>query len=268
MDEQTWELGEQTDESLIEDQEALDSGPGSEAGPDAGAASGEGTEALDAVVERVMAQLGTELERLRQDLQEDLRRQVQSFSDKTAHRLSQQQRERLKALDEALKGLEEQLGPDFEQIKRQKQLEILLDAGSEESPEDGEEQAPTGETSPQSDFAQVYLSRKLGDPSEWSREERAAIQRELTQARDWAQWMAVVDKYAGIRAGRQRGGSDDAGAQTRRAARAQPSGGRARGSRMDLAALQKAYNQAAADRDLARMQQLGEQIDKLIQQGG
>lgn len=253
---------------------AADSGPGSAAAgagatdTSRGQGSGEGSDELENVIERVLERLGSvvdnRLASMRQDLDTEMQRRVQSLSDKAAHRLSQQQRERLTLLDQHLSGLEEVLGPDFEQVRNKKRLEILLDTDDKGEQEQPEETEPTGQGAP--DFAQVYLSEKLGRPEDWTAEEQAAIRRDLSQARDMVTWMAAVERYAVQRTGRQQQGQspNEGDGRNVRAARAQPVGGQAGGAgQMTPEQLQAAYNRAAAARDMAEMQRLGQLIDKL-----
>lgn len=267
---QTWEqagtTGPEGDGQTIAGDALL---AGVDQGGEAGQVSGETVEeSLEAVVERV---LSAKLGGLRQDLTGEIERRVQSFSDKTANRLSEQQRARLRTLDELMNGLQDHLGPDFDAVKRQKQLDILLDDSTPQGA-----QSPQGEpqraqqTAGGDGFADAYLSQKLGDPSLYSAEEQAAIRTALSSARDWTQWMAQVDKYAQQHAGRQAGN----GAQTQpggqqaglsRAARAQPvQTGRPTSGPMTPEQLQAAYNRAAANGDMAELTRVGALIDKLV----
>jgi len=174
-------------------------------------------------------------------------------------------------VDHVMDGLQEMLGPDYDQVRRQKQLDILLD--TEAGEDDGGPAPPEASPSPvagqSGEFAQVYLAQKLGAPREWSLEEQAAIQRDLSQARDSVAWMAVVERYAVQRAGRGDGGQGSGdgspGREQQRAARAQPVGGQAGGAgQLTPEQLRDEYNRAAADRNMAEMQRLGVLIDKLV----
>jgi hypothetical protein len=251
---------------------------GTEAAPDDQQVSGEGSEGADIeqIVERAVEQaLGTRLGSLRQDLQDEVQRTVQSFSDKTAHRLSKRQHERLEMLDETLEGLQDMLGPEYEEVKRRKQLDILLQGASfEEDPEqdpvtpqdEPTPQTPAGE--PTGDFAQTYLSRQLGSPEEWSPEDRQAIERELSQARDARAWMDVVDKYAEQRRQRgNRGGQQAPQQQQNRgnpAARVVPMRTGQSPGPSTPEQLQAAYDRAASRGDVEEMRTLGKEIDKML----
>jgi hypothetical protein len=246
--------------------------PGPGAAPEQETSSGEGSGTDSELIERAVAQaLEKRLASLRQDLEEYADRRVQSFSDKTAHRLSQQQRQQLEQLDRTLDGLQDLLGPDFDAIKRQKQLDILLanggEAGETEQRSATQQQAEPQPSRQSGDFASAYLATKLGDPSEWNQEARAAIQRDLSQAGDWDAWMAVVDRYAEQRPGRmaQGQGTSDSGAPS--VARAQPVGVPAgKRSAPSLDALNRALNRAAAEGDLDAMEKIGRQIDAALTQ--
>jgi len=274
-----WERVGQPGQTVAQDgQGAGDSGQGSgaAAGGEAGSGqpgqvSGESSDGVDQVVERVLERLGQQMGSWRQDLEDQVQRTVQSFSDRTAHRLSQQQRQRLQAVDHVMDGLQEMLGPDYDQVRRQKQLDILLDteAGEDDGGQEPPEASPSPVAGQSGEFAQVYLAQKLGAPREWSLEEQAAIQRDLSQARDSVAWMAVVERYAVQRAGRGDGGQGSGdgspGREQQRAARAQPVGGQAGGAgQLTPEQLRDEYNRAAADRNMAEMQRLGVLIDKLV----
>lgn len=272
MSERTWEQVGALGQDVTDNDDAVTgeaSWQGAEQAADAGQVSGETVEeSLEAVVERV---LSAKLGGLRQDLTGEIERRVQSFSDKTANRLSEEQRARLRVLDEVMGGLKDVLGPDYDAVRRQRQLDILLSDGEPETAgargQRGGQQNAGGPTQAgpvgESDFANVYLSQRLGDPSEYSAEERQAIQRDLSNANGWGEWMAVAERYAGKRAGRI---SQTAVPQSpSRAARAQPvQGGRPSGQ-MTPEQLQAAYNKAATRGDMDEMNRVGALIDKLVE---
>lgn len=244
---------------------AGDPGPGSNATPGQGVSNAEGFEIDPRIVERVLAtlDLDTKFATLRQDLQGYADRTAQSFSDKTASRLTERQREQMASVEQILGPLREQLGPDYDATVRQAKLDVMLSGGAQG---DGAREAqPTlapaaqrpavGESTEQ--FAGVYLSAKLGDPSGWSQEDTAAIHADLAQARDWSAWMAVVDRYAASKPSRTA-----IPTSARAGARAQPVGAPA-GHRPapTLDRLSLAYNRAVAEGDMDAMEKIGVQID-------
>lgn len=282
MDRQeTWETEAGQPEDLVGTSGAA---PGSRPGPGAqdetGQTSGgmiDGTQ-LEALVDRrARALVSEEIARLRHDLDTDIERRVQSFSDRTAHRLTQQQTERLASVDATLESLRDALGPDFEQYRRQARVDALLAMQSQTGQPDttqAPETAPAVSQQPQAQqtgavggpFAQQYLTTKLGNPTEWTETERTDIERQLSEARDFADWLAVVDRYAGRRSG---AGLQITGQQAQQqvrgnAARANPGAGGGAPGGADLATLNRQYNAAAADGDRERMVRLGEQIDRLL----
>lgn len=288
MAENQWEqtgpgVGDGVDEILQRyaqdgDMPANGSGPGPSAASDGVGASGESSDDVSQVVERVLERLGSQLDQkltsMRQDLQTYAERTAQSFSDKAASRLTQRQREQMEMVERTLAPLREQLGPDYDDALRQAKLNVMFSGGAPGEgqaepvqPAQAASRPAGGESADQ--FAGVYLSQRLGDPRDWNEEDTAAIQADLSQARDWAEWMAVVDRYAQRRPSSpwQGQGPQERGA-TGNIARAQPVGA-ASGRRPtpSLDQLNAAYNRAVADGDIDAVNKLGAQIDVLLKQG-
>lgn len=259
------------------DMQASDSGPGSQASPGQGAASEEDFDPAEQIVERVMEKLGSELDRklssIRQDLQEYAERTAQSFSDKTAHRLTRRQREQLEQVERILAPLKDHFGPEYDEVVTQAKLQALF-AGSGEQ-DDGTEtpeqsaQPPQGPAAGQSvdQFVEAYLAQKLGAPSQWEAEEYAAIQRDLSQARDWSEWIAVVERYAERGPSQTDKSQGPQGSGSGNVARAHMVGA-STGKRPQpsLEALNRAYNRAAEEGDFDAQKRIGAQIDKILAQ--
>jgi uncharacterized protein YdcH (DUF465 family) len=242
--------------------------PGQGQGP--GAAATDSGETIESLVKTVMQRVEDRLADLGQDLDEQITRQVQSFSDRTAHRLSEQQRERLRMLDEVLEGAQQLLGPEeYENFRRRKQLDILVGtpeetpARQEQPRQPQQRQQPTQQQPDPNDFAVAYIQQQGLDPEALT---EAEVQR-LTSANSWTDWMQRVGELA---ARRQGGGAQQTpgpgSSQQRRGnpATAQPTGGGAPPGVMTAEQLQAAYNKAAADGDMALMEELGQKIDQLL----
>ena len=257
------------DRYLQDDTPANGSGPGSFAQSGQGMTSGDSVDQEAEVDQRVIARLESyldeKLKAMRQDLQTYADRTAQSYSDKTAHRLTQQQSERLQALDRALSGLEDVLGPDFDAIKRQKQLDILLDGGRTDNVAPETPRTPSApEASQPTDFADAYLSSRLGDPSQFSEDDLNVIRSELSQARDMNDWITRVDRLAQNRA-RQAPPESTQGSADTSAARMQPvSLQGSRRSNPSLEQLDRALNRAAAEGDLKAVEEISKQIDEAV----
>jgi hypothetical protein len=223
--------------------------------------SGEGIDAqITEALERVLAE---KLGGLRQDLEGLVERRVQSFSDKTAHRLGEEQRQQLQMLDRLMEGLREQLGPDFDTIRTQKQLEILT-GGQGQAPQMGQappQEEPQEEPQPTEarSMADAYLQSQGVSPQSLSAQEQAF----LSQAQGWPQWFQRVGEVA-----QRRQAAKPPARQGGNPAAAQPMGmGRSRGT-PSLEQLNQAYNQAVANGDLTAMRKLGAAIDAAIKQQG
>jgi hypothetical protein len=253
---------------------AGDRGPRSEASSGQGEASGESSdEAVAQIVERVVAQVKDDLDAMRQDLQTYAERTAQSFSDKTASRLTQQQRERNQQIDRILGFLKDDLGADFEEVARRVKVQAFLDGAGREEDDEGESAQPmqqpqaaqppaTGQ--PASEFVQQYMSVKLGDPANWSRQDQQAIWSEVVQARTLQEQMAVVDKYAANGPGQTAGGSPTQ--QPRgNPGRAMPVGTQAgRPVTPSLEDLSAALDAAVAEGNMSLAEKISTEIDKAL----
>jgi len=254
---------------------AANSGPGFDAIPEQDVSQEDGFEIDPRIVERVLAKLGSTLDQkltaMRQDLQVYADRTAQSHSDKTASRLTQRQQEQMASVEQVLAPLREQLGPDYEDTVRQAKLNIVLSGDAQDGgqmapgqPASAASRSAVGESTDQ--FAGVYLSAKLGDPSKWSEEDVATLHADLAQASDWTAWMAVVDRYAERRPDRTalgRGPQEQVTGGS--VARVQPVGAVA-GKRPapSLDQLNLAYNRAVAEGDLDAVTKIGAQIDAAL----
>lgn len=223
------------------------------------------------VVERVLSrELGT----LRQDLATELERRVQSMTDKAEYRLSQRQQQELSALDRVLGRLKEQLGPEYDQIRNQSRMEILLDqqtAGQNPQAEQPQPQ-PQAQQSEGDRSAEAYLSSQLGDPQNWTQEQRDQIAQELNQARgNFWNWIQTVNKWAAMKpqAARQQPTASSPGGNGNTPnpasdARIQPlgTGGGVRQSTMQQLNVQ--LNQAYSEGEYEKAAQIAQQMDELM----
>jgi hypothetical protein len=185
--------------------------------------------------------------------------------------LSQRQKEQMEQVDRILGFLKDDLGPDFEDVRRRVKMQTLVEGAAREDGREEErgEPAPRGQSpaagQSADQFVQVYLSKTLGDPSQYSEEEMQALHRDLSQARDWSAWMATVDGYA------KRGPSQSKGPQSGSSSSGNPARahmvGAPTGKRPPpkLEELSRALDRATAAGDFEAMQKIAAQIDAAME---
>jgi len=238
-------------------------------------------ESVLALVKRVV---GEEIQPIRQDLEQTVERQVQSFSDKAYDRLTKEQRERLSAVDGVMEGLKDALGPDYDTYLRQARLDAItqLPAPEQTTQPPAQNTGTQPQTAPQNpstdgtSYAEAYASRRLGDPKAWPEQQRVAILNELAQAPSVDAYLDVVDKYAGQRNQQSQGWQPGVGQQSNtgqpagntgaatRAARIQPVGGGRQVGGKTVEQLGQEYNEAMAERDPDLIERIGKQLDAAL----
>ena len=284
MENNKWEPTTQPAEGVSQDGDAANVAGQATQQPQAG--DGVSTDRMirEAVSAEVQRALGEMLPTVRQDLTTEMERKVQSFSDKAEYRLSQQQQQQLRLLDNVMEDMRETLGPDFERVRNQKRLDILAQvpepqgqSGEPPAQQQSQQQQQPAQQQSTGQFdqrTQAYIAQRLGNPQDWPMDQYRQINTELGQAQDWFAMLNVVDRWA---AQKPQGnatpaqGTNGAPASTNgaptSAARLQPMGTGSALGQKSIEQLQTDFNKAFADGDYEESERIGKLIDQIVGAG-
>jgi len=260
MGENNWDHEAELVESVLSDDTQGDD-PGQGQPPASAQPQDSGDTIDDALLQAIERAVSGRIGEIRQDLEDTVERRVQSYSDKTAARLTKQQKQ---LLEQRLKGLDaakDLLGPDYEQLRRQVQLEALLEEPAQDNVQktpatQQPQQQPQQSASLDMSFAEAFIQTQLGDPQQLTAQQTNY----LRQAQSPNDWIKRVNELATQR-------QTSPTTQGKAPATVQPVGGSSSGG-TSPEALQKAYNDAAARGDMDELSRLGKLIDQMVARMG